>query len=96
MDGKEPRDRGAGGRGHADGGRGDACASVDLGSLRGRSPVVVEVAAADRAICPCEILHAWASNGIYVGPPEAYAQGDIDQAFVLQGNVTLASWGGAP
>ena len=71
------------------GGEGDACAPIDLGSLRGRSPLRIDVTPMERPFCGGELLHAWASNGIYVGQDPAYVQLDVDQAFLLEGNVTI-------
>lgn len=72
------------------GGEGDECASVSLGLARGTSPLAIDIAPSERALCEGETLHAWASNGIYAGEPPAYAQLDLDQAFRLEGSVTFA------
>lgn len=72
------------------GGEGGACEPVSLGLLRGSSPLEIDVAASERPVCDGEILHVWASNGIYVGDPPAYVQLDVDQAFHLEGTLRLA------
>lgn len=72
------------------GGEGEACAAVSLGMARGSSPLRLEVAPLEREFCASDVLHVWASNGIYAGGPPAVAQLDVDQAFHLEGSVTLA------
>lgn len=58
---------------------------------RGASPLHIDVAPMERDLCENEVVHAWASNGIYVGEAPAYAQLDVDQPFHLSGSVVLAS-----
>lgn len=73
------------------GGEGDGCAPVSLGILRGRSPLALDVAPMARDFCEGDSLHVWASNGIYVGEDPAYVQLDVDQAFHIEGSVTIAA-----
>lgn len=73
------------------GGEGEACASVSLGLLKGASPLQIGVDPAERPLCPGEVLHVWASNGIYLGEEPAYVQLDVDQPFHLEGALRLAS-----
>lgn len=70
---------------------GEACEGIDLGVASGRSPLVIDVAAADRALCPEEVLHIWVSGGTDVNQAPFYATANLDQPFHLEGALRVVA-----
>lgn len=71
---------------------GEGCEGVDLGMVRGASPLVLTLAtAAPRALCEGEILHLWIAGTNWGGQDPAYYQVDVDQAFHVEGTITIAA-----
>lgn len=64
------------------------CDAIDLGSVVGPSPLALEVAGADRALCDAEVVHVWVSGSMN-GGSDLYYQVDVDQEFHLEGALLL-------
>ena len=70
---------------------GEGCEGLSLAAVGGASPLTLEVPAAERALCPGEVVHVWVAGDLWGGDAGAYYQVDAAQAFRLSGTLLVGA-----